>query len=203
MARRTRHPGTVRSDVQAFRQISNRFQDEVGWVLEKIDFVRGPVPFWALMRTMFPVAESLGDLIYRRDDATAQNLRSVLEKEFEEVRAGYLGKAALLALLYRHSLTHHDELRKITSGGKEIGWMLTGRQDGNHLQIIPARLGVMMIEFQPRTFYVDIVDVCERAQRKKWGGEIKKRYNSWMTLDLDSTRSNSTITAAKAELAAL
>jgi hypothetical protein len=31
---------------------------------------------------MFPVAESLGDLIYRKDDATAQNPRSVLEHEF-------------------------------------------------------------------------------------------------------------------------
>ena len=67
MARRTRHPGTVRSDVQEFRQISSRFQDEVGRILGKIDFVQGPVPFWALMRVMFPVAESLGDLIYRRD----------------------------------------------------------------------------------------------------------------------------------------
>lgn len=123
MSRAKRHPGTVRSDVQAFRHISQRFQGEVGGILERIDFTRGPVPFWSLVRVMFPVAESLGDLIYRRDDATALNLRSVLETDFEAVRPGYRGKAALLALLYRHSLTHHDELRVLEAvadvwGGK-------------------------------------------------------------------------------------
>jgi hypothetical protein len=203
MARRTRHPGTVRGDAQAFRQIVSRFQDEVGRVLDRIDFVHGPVPFWALMRMMFPVAESLGDLIYRKDDATAQNLRSVLEHEFEEVRGGYRGKAALLTLLYRHSLTHQDELRRITSTGKEIGWKVTAGDDGGHLQVVRAMSGVFLIEFQPRSFFRDIVGVCERAQRKRWRGEVKKRYNNWMSLDLDSARSNSTITAAKAELAAI
>jgi len=87
------HPGAVRSDRQAFGQIATRFRDEVGRIQSRVNFVRGPVPFWALVRMMFPVAESLGDLIYRRDEATARNLRSVLENEFEQVRSGYAGKA--------------------------------------------------------------------------------------------------------------
>jgi hypothetical protein len=154
---------------------------------------------------MFPVVESLGDLIYRRDNQTAQNLRSVLDKEFEEVRTGYRGKSAVLALLYRHSLTHQDELRTIKSSGKEVGWMVTPFEDNHHLDIERTDSGILMIHFQPRSFYKDIVKVCEKAQHRRWGGEVKKRYNGWMTLDLDSssTRNNSTITAARTEIAAL
>ena len=58
---------------------------------------------------MFPVAESLGDLLYR--DKAGINLQSILANEFLAVRPGYRRIAATLAVLYRHSLTHHDEPR--------------------------------------------------------------------------------------------
>jgi hypothetical protein len=199
MRKRNRHPGTVRSDVQAFRQIGTRFHDEVGRVLDRIDFDRGPEPFWALLRMMFPVAESLGDLIYR----DGSNLRSVLEHEFEEVRNGYRGKAALLTLLYRHSVMHQDELRIIRGAGKAIGWKLTSSEDHNHLHVYQAKSEVHLIEFQPRSFFKDVLEVCRRVQRKRWRGEVKRRYNSWMALDLDSPLSNATIKAARVELAAI
>lgn len=203
MGRARRHPGTVRSDVQAFRQISQRFQDEVGGILGRIDFARGPIPFWSLVRVMFPVAESLGDLIYRRDDATALNLRTVLEVDFEAVRPGYRGKAALLALLYRHSLTHHDELRVLEGSGKRLGWKISGAEDSNHLRTLHTRGRDVIMEFQPRSFYLDIVGVCARAQKMRWGGHVRARYNGWMRLDLDTARVNSTVKTAKIELAAM
>jgi hypothetical protein len=49
------HPGTVRSDTQAFQQIEKRFRDEVGRIHARVNFVRGPVPFWALLRASFPL----------------------------------------------------------------------------------------------------------------------------------------------------
>ena len=199
---RTPHPGTVTSDAQAFEQISSRFQDEVGRILSSIDFTRGPVPFWALTRMMFPVVESLGDLIYRQNNATARNLRSVLEKEFESVRSGYAGKAALLTLLYRHSLTHHDELLTLTSGRKEIGWSVNSADDANHLYIRTATPGFFILEFQPRAFYTDIVKVCGAAVNRNWSGEVMKRYNGWMSLDIES-RQDSTAKAARTEMESL
>ena len=198
----SKHPGTVTGDEQAFRQISSRFREEVGRLLAKIDFTTGPLPYWALIRMMFPVAESLGDLIYRKNDATAQNLRSVLETDFEAVRTGYAGRAAVLALLYRHSLTHHDELRTIRSGAREIGWFVNGADDGTHLSI--HRTGnQFMIEFQPRAFYADICGVCERAAGLSWGGEVMLRYNGWMSLDLDVAikKPNARLRAARDEIA--
>ena len=151
------------------------------------------------MRMMFPVADRLAILIYR-DHSTSQNLRSVLGNEFEWVRSGYRGKAALLTLMYRHSIMHQDELRAVTGSGKPVGWKLTSSEDDDHLDVSRARSGVLLIEFQPRSFFKDILDVCRRAQRKKWRGEVMKRYNGWMILDLDSGRSNSTIKAARVEL---
>jgi hypothetical protein len=203
MMRSRRHPGRVRSDVQAFRQISRRFQDEVGRIIGRVDFAHGPVPFWSLVRMMFPVAESLGDLIYRRDNATAQNLRAVLENDFEAVRTGYRGKSALLALLYRHSLTHHDELRVLSSGGKRVGWKVSGDEDSSHMTAVRTRSNTVVIEFQPRSFYTDIINVCERAQRRRWNGSVRVRYNGWMLMDLDAAQSSSTVSAAKSEIAAL
>lgn len=196
-------PGTVQSDAQAFQQIESRFQDEVGRILARIDHVRGPVPFWALMRMMFPVVESLGDLIYRKDDATAENLRSVLQKEFESVRSGYSGKAATLAILYRHSLTHHDELRVIKCNGRVVTWAVSSGKNANHLKVTSHSPESFQIEFQPRSFYEDIVKVCQEAQKQTWNGEVKKRYNGWLTLDLDAAKSNRSVTAARNEIAAL
>jgi len=197
------HPGTVSSDEQAFQQISSRFQDEVGSILSRVDFVRGPVPFWALIRTMFPIAESLGDLIYRKDQATAQNLCSILKNEFESVRPGYAAKAAILALLYRHSLTHHDELRIIVSGMKQVGWKVSSADDTNHLQVRAASHDLFIIEFQPRAFYADIIKVCGHALTRSWSGKVMARYNRWMLFDLEVVSRNSTVKAAKNELALL
>lgn len=197
-----RLPGAVRSDGQAFRQIEDRFVGEVGGILARIDFEHGPVPFWALARMMFPVAESLGDLVYRHS-STADNLRAVLESEFEQVRTGYRNKAALLALLYRHSLTHHDELRAITSAGMTVGWKVTSGDDDNHLTVAGLPSGARLIEFQPRGFFTDIREVCHRARRREWGGEVMRRYNSWLLIDLESIRSTATVKAAKRELATL
>jgi hypothetical protein len=172
---RRRHTGTVRSDAQAFRHIARRFQDEVGGIIRNIDFENGPVPFWALIRIMFPVVESIGDLIYREDRATARNLRSVLEREFANIRSAYRGKAALLALLYRHSLTHDDELRTITSKRQKIGWMITSDQSGEHLTVVKPRPRLRVIVFQPLALYQDVLDVCESAATARWRGEVKRR----------------------------
>lgn len=196
------HPGTVRSDRQAFAQIATRFRSEAGQIQARVNVVRGPVPLWALIRTMFPVAESEGDLIYRRGGATADNLRSVLANEFEQVRRGYAGKAALWAHLYRHSLTHHDEVRTLASCGREVGWKVSSANDSQHLEVRHLQSGLYRIEFQPRAFYEDTLRVCESAEQRKWGGAVAGIYNSWMTVDLDSVKSNGSVKLAKAELAA-
>ena len=152
---------------------------------------------------MFPVAESLGDLIYRKDNETAQNLCNLLQNEFGQVRPTYRGKAALLTQLYRHSLVHHDELRILNSAGRTIGWKVSSAKDQNHLHVRRVRPNFFRIEFQPRAFYEDILQVCSRAGERGWRGEVMRRYNSWMSVDLDSMGMSRSVRAAKAELANL
>jgi len=91
----------------------------------------------------------------------------------------------------------------ISSSGRQVGWKISGAEDSNHLRAMRTQANAIVIEFQPRSFYTDIINVCAGAQRKRWGGHVRARYNSWMFLDLDASQTNSTVTAARAELAAL
>lgn len=89
---------------------------------------------WALVRMMFPIAESLGDLIYQA--RPTKNLTSVLATEFEAVRPGYQGIAATLSLLYRHSLIHQDEPRVLETKGKKIWWRVSFAMPDQHLALV-------------------------------------------------------------------
>ena len=56
--------GEVKSDEQAFRQILDRLEGDVGTILQLLVGSEKTAPYWALVRMMFPIAESLGDLIH-------------------------------------------------------------------------------------------------------------------------------------------
>ena len=202
---RARRPGEVESDEQAFRKILGRLEGDVGTILKLISkgkkegFFPNTAPFWAFMRMTFPIAEAVGDLIYR-NDKTVQNLQSVLENEFEAVRSGYQGKAATLALLFRHSLTHTDELRTLVIGKREVGWWVSWSGQTDHLKLFPNVHGMDVIRFDTTAFYEDLVAVCHNAMGQSWSGQVMKRYNGWLTLDLDKTRETKIIKDAIAEL---
>lgn len=197
-------PGTVSSDAQAFKQIAERFAAELAGLTRAIDFEAGPVPFWALLRISFPVAESIGDLLYGPTHKTAAALRLVLEQEFESVRSGYRGKAALLTLVLRHSLIHHDEPRRVCRDHQCITWHLDSDCDDSHLAVDWSRSGErLLIKFQPRAFCEDIVAVCRHLEARSHGGKVMARYNSWLTLELAGRTLNTNESCAADELDAL
>ena len=45
--------------------------------------------------------------------------------------------------------------------------------------------------------------VCRTALGKAWGGEVMKRYNSWLTYDLDAKAGDKNVAAAIAEIGKL
>ena len=200
-------PGEVKSDKQAFRQILTRLEDDVGTILQLI--LKGKkeglfpktAPFWALLRMTFPIAEAVADLIYCNcNKSTAQNLQSVLENEFEAVRLGYRGKAAILTLLFRHSLAHTDELRTLVIGQREVGWWVSWSGQTSHLSLLNVPGIDVVIRFDTTAFYEDLVAVCHNVMGKQWDGQVMKRYNGWLTLDIDKTRETGIIKNAIAEL---
>jgi len=198
-------PGEVQSDEQAFRQILGRLEGEVGTMLQlipegkKIGLFPDTAPFWSLMRMMFPIAESIGDLIYRTD-SSVKNLQAVLEREFEAVRSGYKGKAAILSLLYRHSLTHTDELRTLFTGGRKVGWFVSWSAQEHHLRLLRNAHGVYGIRFDTTAFYEDLVAVCHNVMGKPSGGQVMQRYNGWLILDLDKAKRSNNVKNAISEI---
>jgi hypothetical protein len=202
-------PGTVHSDDQAFKQVLARLEGDVGTIITAVlrEKTNGrwpdTAPLWALVRMMFPIAESLADLVYRTEK-TADNLRRLFEREFEGVRRGYAGKAAILTLLFRHSLTHTDELRSLRSAGVEVGWKLSFAMPGGHLQVGRSGAGEYGIWFDTTAFYDDLAAVCRNQISSAWGGAVMARYNGWLLLDLDAKpKLSSTETAATQEIARL
>jgi hypothetical protein len=188
-------PGQVSSDEQAFSQILSRLENEVGSIIQLVElgrpqgFFRGTAPLWSMLRMVFPVAESVGFLI-RGHGSTVRNLREVLENEFEAIRPGYAGKSAPLALLYRHALTHQDELQSLQTGGRELGWVLSYGDTAHHLQVAQHGPTLWTLRFDTTTFYTDTVAVCRAARGQAWGGAVMDRYNAWLTCDLDAEQQN-------------
>ena len=186
-------PGQVTTDAQAFRQILARLQDEPGAIIRLVEESKktggfpNTAPFWALVRMLFPIAEAIGDLIYRNDTGTVKNLTSVLKSEFEAERPGYAKMASTLAVLYRHSLTHQDEMRSLLTAITEVTWIISYGVSAHHLEVKKTPEGITL-QFDTCGFYEDIVKVCKAAIAKSWNGAVMARYNSWLTLDLDANQ---------------
>jgi hypothetical protein len=175
----------------AFERVRAHLTHDVGTLFKLIGtghnyaFQPDEAPNWALMRLMFPVAESLGDLIYR-DSKPVKNLESILGNEFEAVRAGYKGMTAILTHLFRHSLIHTDEPRILISQGKKIAWKASSVHPTKHLiKEYPAR-DVCLIWFDTRGFYYDLLTVCDKQIEQQHSDQVRDRYNGWLTLELDA-----------------
>ena len=185
----------ARTDREAFNLVLGRLEGDVGGLLalllaswrsartesKKPDLT----PFWAFARMLFPIAESIGDLIYRNDSLTVMNLTSILENEFERVRPGYKGKANVIAQMYRHSLTHTDEMRALYYPRKTITWKLSLDEAADHLKVRKLARGRKQLQFDLTAFYEDVRQVCLTARGGKWGRKVAQRYNGWLLLKLN------------------
>ena len=167
------------TDEFAFGLVLGRFEADVGGLLEFVprnDFLSAEktmtsVPFWTLIRCMFPVVEATADLIYGQPKSfrpnAPQQLVRVLQNEFEAVRPGYKRVAATVTHVYRHALMHQDEPRVVKSGGRSVYWC-AGIGHVEHLRVAPR--DPLPHEFQVELhlieFYNDICAVLRAAQKE-------------------------------------
>jgi hypothetical protein len=134
---------------------------------------------------------------------TSDNLLRGIEA-LEAVRPGYKNKAAILALLYRHSLMHTDEMRVLRTGGKIIGWRLTFNEPAGHLKADRLDANTFKVTLDLTSFYDDLRALCLANAKQNHGGRAAARYNSWTVLDLDTKpKLTGTENRAKEEIAAL
>lgn len=172
---------------QAYQNVLNRLVDDVGPVWELVNS-RKYSPFWLLTRSMMPVAESIGDLIYR-NDSTSKNLEDLIENELAAVRPIYKGKGALIAVLYRHSLMHQDEPRSLYCGNITINWNVAFIDGRYHLKTSnkDTRNRSCTMQFDLRSFYEDLQQVLNNCIKNGPRKGVVKRYNSWSFLNIETT----------------
>ena len=130
----------IANDKQAFTYILNRLEGEVGGIVDLVKQSNSKghplTPHWALLRCLFPIAESVADLIYHdKSKGTALRLVRVLQNEFQAERTGYQPVASIITHLYRHCLTHQDEMRVLESKGRTAEWCIH-LFGGGHLEVI-------------------------------------------------------------------
>lgn len=176
----------VTTPSQAYQNIKNRLVDDVGPVWRLINS-RPYSPFWLLTRSMMPIAESIGDLVYQ-SDSTVENLEKVIDNDLAKIRPIYKGKGAIIALLYRHSLMHQDEPRSIYAGNITIEWNLAFIDGRHHLQTLSKnpQTRTCVMSFDLRAFYQDLIALLDLyiAGGPKKG--VVKRCNSWTFLNISS-----------------
>lgn len=195
----------VKTDAEAFRHICGRLQGDVGRLIQASTAIAqadGTAPFWALVRMLFPVAESLGDLMHQSEHSSDNLLKGI--EALEGVRPGYKDKAAILALLYRHSLMHTDEMRSLNAGGKVVEWRLAFSEPADHLKVDRVDAKTVRITLDLTSFYDDLLAICQANTKNSFGGKAAARYNAWTEFDLDAkSKLSSTEKRARQEITAL
>lgn len=172
---------------EAYQKVLDRLEGDVGPVWKLVNS-RQYSPFWLLVRSMMPIAESIGDLIYR-NDSTSKNLEDLIENELAEVRPIYKGKGALIAVLYRHSFMHQDEPRSLYCGNITINWSVAFYDGSSHLKTSDKdrRRRSCTMQFDLRSFYEDLQQVLQNCIKSGPRKGVAKRYNSWTFLNIEST----------------
>jgi len=175
------------TDQEAFLKVQGRLVGDVGHVIDLLiadsrTNEAQPPPFWALLRMLLPIAESLGDLVYQEGETT-ENLRRIFAEELVSYSENYGKVAALLSLIYRHSLMHQDELRVIEFEGHTVVWSVGFPKDLEHLAVV-VQGDRIRIQFDAQEFYDDLVRLCDELSQREFGGAAGKRYDDWTHLEL-------------------
>lgn len=189
----------------AFKKSQERLENDVGEIINLVIQVRKNkdwCPWWALVRMLLPIAEAMGDLIFK-ESKTSQNLVRLLEEELGVHDDKYRKTAALIVLLYRHSLAHQDELRTIRSGQSLVRWKLSFGQEVDHLKTSadPSDRNNIWLQFDITQFYKDLVQLS-RVKAQVDNKAADERYSQWLMLDLDS-REKELFAKAKTEIEGL
>lgn len=162
----------------AYARIQARLLEDLEPVWELINR-RNYSPFLLLARELFPIAESIGDLIYQGRPTV--NLTKVIDNDFSKIGPEYAGKGKIISQLYRHSLIHQDEPRSIYSGNITVDWSIAYIDGRNNLIVrdIDRRRRSCVMQFDLRTFYEDMLLLLEQYKTKGPKRGVAAQYNSW------------------------
>lgn len=194
------------TDKDAFNRMLERLRNDVGEIIKLVVAERSRdrdwCPWWALARMTFPIAESIGDLIYK--STPSNNLINVLGKDLALINPQYASMPNSLALLYRHSLMHQDELRSLDTQSGTLVWMLSFGMNSEHLklkQINQDKYPVFRVNIDITQFYEDLVRLLEDKIKNPTPGAWN-RYDEWHKLSLIGSEKKAE-TASREEIEAI
>lgn len=206
------------SNQDAVRRVQERLQNDVGFFVNQCIQQR-QAPFWALARTMFPIAESLAYLLYGDNPrGTAARLSRFIREELGSSNPNYIPLASIICQVWRHGLTHGDEppflvVGAITdatgardfSSAKAMSWKLAFGAQNQHLQVQALNPQTSQFTFCLTTFFADLQLVT--ADTGRWSGfpsdEVKDRYNKWCSKFVDDPGQSAESQLAGDEIRAL
>lgn len=178
------------NDKEALMNVRNRLIDDFGGIHQLVlenrnsqaaKGLTGIAPFWGFARMIFPIAESIGDLIHR--SSSTVNLESFFKDDLSKIDDRYSEYSAILAQLFRHSLLHQDELRTLIIGKRKLVWALSMFGSSlEHLKIYQdqADLNRRALHFDLTVFYNDLQLCLDELISHPHRG-CMGRYNSWLS----------------------
>lgn len=172
------------SDVDALQRIETRLRDDVGFLIDASKR-ENRAPFWAITRSLFPVAESLASLLTPHE-SSAKQLSQFIETILGDINPKYKTVCHVVCQIWRHRLTHSDVPPLLASDGKKVGWCTELRASPTHLDVSIHTATEASVTFCLESFYQDLLAVCAdpASLARRPTGDIMKQYNEWLTKSL-------------------
>jgi hypothetical protein len=168
------------------KQIKENLIKELGPVFDLIEEKKreGYFPHRLLVRALFPVVESLADLLSEKTDRTSMNLYEFIRDYMSKVRPGYKNCAALLVKNFRHTFIHQDTMKVLfrrSASGEQfmISWSLGYDHENLHLNPWMVDNNHLKIDLQLRYFYHDIISTCDYLCENLTDEESEIIHKKW------------------------
>ncbi|MBI2888567.1 MAG: hypothetical protein HYY10_01460 [Candidatus Liptonbacteria bacterium] len=196
------------TDKEVLQEMKKRLLDEVGQIIEyAYNHPDNPrktgkedwrwIPWKAFTRMLFPMAESIGDLLHQCPE-TGDNLKEVFN-DLGKYNTRYGMTKNIMAIVYRNALMHQDEPKPISHGITiRMEYALAFNIPEKHLHSELLGDKTMRLYFDLTQFYEDLVMLCEEQSKKDHQGRVATRYTRWKNnLDLSDVSQCNTMKVFK------
>lgn len=198
----------VSRDAQVLDRFSRRMEEDIGALIAHCVENR-QWSTYALVRSLFPIAESLAALLCPEPDPqrTSAQLSWFIKDVLGQVNPRYALVAHCLCQLARHSLTHTDEIPILKlPDGRKLGLVVGLFCSEDHLSTYkqPGRKGLKVLQLDLLCFYEDLLTVARDIEQvnRLPAGTVSDRYDQWQIKWLPEP-GDSELGKAAAEMTAL
>lgn len=182
-------------NADAMRRVGDRFQGDVGSLIAWAKAQPHPA-FWAICRTLFPIAESIAFLLLPPLSGTSERLSELFNQQLAARNPRYGDVSYIICQIWRHGLTHGDEpptlvLRKNAGplDDRAMSWRLLLPAQPTHLTILNVNDQSAMLGFSLESFYDDLLSICRdpNAIAGIAAGVVAAKYNHWTVKEIQMT----------------